>query len=214
ARAGVRDPAARPGPGRGDRRAGDGALGDARRPRAGLVAAPLGARNSVSTLAQPQRALLQRVARRAMLQHGLEPDFTPAALAEAAALHEPSANDEGLRDLRASPWCSIDNDDSRDLDQLTVAEPMANGTTRLQVAVAEVSATVGLDSALDQHARANTTSVYTPPQIFPMLPERLSTDLTSLNLDQDRLAMVVEMVVDAAGAITPSSAVPARLPHP
>ncbi len=165
----------------------------------------------MSGLAQPQRALLQRVARRAMLEHGLEPDFTPAALAEAAALSEPSADGDGVRDLRALPWCSIDNDDSRDLDQLTVAESVGEGAARLMVAVADVSATVGPGSALDRHARANTTSVYTPPQIFPMLPERLSTDLTSLNLDHDRRALVVEMTVDAAGAINASGVYRARV---
>ena len=147
---------------------------------------------------ESERALLLRVARRAMLERGLEPDFPPAALTEAAALRDGAPKSDGL-DLRAVPWCSIDNDDSRDLDQLTVADPPAGGHTAIRVAVADVSAVVARGSALDRHARANTTSVYTPPQNFPMLPDRLSTDLTSLNPDVDRLAVVVEVAVDADG---------------
>jgi VacB/RNase II family 3'-5' exoribonuclease len=149
---------------------------------------------------ESERALLLRVARQAMIDHGLEPDFSPAALAEAGALTDGAHADDGaVRDLRALPWCSIDNDDSRDLDQLTVADAPTNGCTTIRVAVADVSATVATGSALDRHAHANTTSVYTPPHIFPMLPDRLSTDLTSLNPDVDRLAVVVETAVGADG---------------
>jgi VacB/RNase II family 3'-5' exoribonuclease len=149
---------------------------------------------------ESERALLLRVARQAMVDHGLEPDFSPAALAEAGALTDGASTvDGGARDLRALPWCSIDNDDSRDLDQLTVADAPTNGCTTIRVAVADVSATVATGSALDRHARANTTSVYTPPRVFPMLPDRLSTDLTSLNPDVDRLAVVVETSVGADG---------------
>ena len=79
----------------------------------------------------------------------------------------------GVRDLRDRLWASIDNDDSRDLDQLTVAEALEGGRTRILVAVADVDALVGKDSALDAHAARNTTSVYTPAVIFPMLPLRL-----------------------------------------
>jgi ribonuclease R len=155
----------------------------------------------MSHSAEPHRTLLLRVARHTMLLYGLEPDFAPAALAEAQALAEPAPPwGAELCDLTGLPWCSIDNDDSRDLDQLTVAEPLAGGGTRIRVAVADVSAAVAPGSALDGHAGTNTTSVYTPPQNFPMLPERLSTDLTSLGQDADRLALVVEMTVDAGGA--------------
>jgi exoribonuclease-2 len=150
---------------------------------------------------EQQRALLLRVARHAMLEHGLAPDFPPAAIAEADALPATTPNEPGVLDLRNLCWCSIDNDDSRDLDQLTVAQALGDGRTKIIVAVADVSAAVAPGSALDAHAGVNTTSVYTPPRNFPMLPERLSTDLTSLNADQDRLAMVVEMTVDASGAI-------------
>jgi exoribonuclease-2 len=147
---------------------------------------------------ESERALLLRVARQAMVEHGLEPDFPPAALAEAGALSDGASAGAEL-DLRALPWCSIDNDDSRDLDQLTVADAPAGGCTTIRVAVADVSATVARGSALDRHARTNTTSVYTPPRNFPMLPDRLSTDLTSLNPDVDRLAVVVEIAVGADG---------------
>jgi len=146
---------------------------------------------------ESERALLLRVARQAMIDHGLEPDFPPGALAEAAALPDGASKRDTAFDidLRSLPWCSIDNDDSRDLDQLTVADAPAGGCTTIRVAVADVSATVAPGSALDRHARTNTTSVYTPPRNFPMLPERLSTDLTSLNPDEDRLAVVAEIAV-------------------
>jgi exoribonuclease-2 len=157
-----------------------------------------------------QRALLLRVARQSMVEHGLDPDFPAAALAEAKGLEGPAGlGAADLRDLRERLWCSIDNDDSRDLDQLTVAESLDGGGTRIFVAVADVSAMVAPGSALDGHAGANTTSVYTPPQNFPMLPDRLSTDLTSLNQGRDRLAMVVEMVVDDEGGDGASSVYPA-----
>jgi exoribonuclease-2 len=104
--------------------------------------------------------------------------------------------DPTIRDLRGRLWCSIDNDDSRDLDQLTVAESLPAGATKIFVAIADVDAKVKQGSALDQHAATNTTSVYTDARIFPMLPEHLSTDLTSLNQGQERLAIVVEMTVE------------------
>jgi VacB/RNase II family 3'-5' exoribonuclease len=155
----------------------------------------------MSARSQGQRALLLRVARRAMIERGLEPDFPAAALAEAQRLAAPHAPyDPELRDLRELAWCSIDNDDSRDLDQITVAAPVAGAGIRIMVAIADVTVSVAPDSALDGHAGANTTSVYTPPRNFPMLPERLSTDLTSLGQDEDRMAIVVETVVDEAGS--------------
>jgi len=165
----------------------------------------------VSAPREPQRALLLRVARRAMVERGLEPDFPAAALAEVKALAGAADAGDGVRDLTALLWCSIDNDDSRDLDQLTVAEALPDGATRVMVAVADVSAMVPPGSALDEHAHANTTSVYTPPQNFPMLPERLSTDLTSLNAGQDRLALVVETLVDGGGGGGASSVYRARV---
>jgi exoribonuclease-2 len=151
------------------------------------------------------RSTLQAIAHRVMLARGLAPDFAPAALAEVNAISAPAtAADAATRDLRQLPWCSIDNDDSRDLDQLSVADALANGATRILVAIAHVSAVVKQGSALDDHARQNTTSVYTAAQIFPMLPEKLSTDLTSLGFAADRLAIVIEMVFSADGSLASS----------
>ncbi len=158
-----------------------------------------------------QRATLQAIARRAMTEHGLEPDLPAAARAELAAITGPAPAHPGLRDTRNLLWVSIDNDDSRDLDQLTVAVPLANGQTRILVAIADVDALVHRDSALDRHAAANTTSVYTPAIIFPMLPERLSTDLTSLGEDQDRLALVVDLTFTADGSASAAEIYPAQV---
>ena len=110
------------------------------------------------------------------------------------------AND-GTRDLRKLLWASIDNDDSKDLDQLSVAEALPGGKIKVLVAIADVDAVVDGLAAIDMHARHNTTSVYTAASIFPMLPEKLSTDITSLGLAADRQAIVVEMVVAADGSV-------------
>ena len=150
---------------------------------------------------QPQRALLQNIAHRAMIEKGLLPDFTGEALAELDRLRvSKTTDDESRRDLRNLLWCSIDNDDSLDLDQLTVAEMMPDGRVNILVAVADVDALVKKGSAIDDYASHNTTSVYTAAQIFPMLPEKLSTDLTSLNFNQDRPAIIIEMVINTDGA--------------
>ena len=151
------------------------------------------------------RSILQRIAHRVMLERGLVPDFPPPALAELDGIHGPATRAEGAgRDLRNLLWCSIDNDDSRDLDQLTVAEAMPNGAAKVLVAVADVDAVVKKQSVLDDHARQNTTSVYTVAETFPMLPEKLSTDLTSLNYESDRLAIVIEMVIAWDGSLQSS----------
>jgi exoribonuclease-2 len=147
-----------------------------------------------------------------MIARGLLPEFTRGALAELDAIRTAAgATDAATRDLRSLPWCSIDNDDSRDLDQLSVAEVRADGVTSIRVAIADVSAVVAPGSALDAHARQNTTSVYTAAQIFPMLPEKLSTDLTSLNLAADRLAIVVEMGFGPDGSLVDSAIYPATV---
>lgn len=147
---------------------------------------------------------LKDIAAAAMQQRGLEPDFPGAALREAEALKPVLPGDAAaLPDLRALPWCSIDNDDSRDLDQLTVAHPEADGGVRVQVAVADVDLLVRPGGAVDAHARLNTTSVYTAAGVYPMLPLRLSNDLSSLNEAQDRVAIVIEVRIGADGVVVP-----------
>jgi exoribonuclease-2 len=106
--------------------------------------------------------------------------------------------------MRSLLWASIDNDDSRDLDQLTVAEAISTDKVKILVAIADVDSFVKKGSAIDEHARHNTTSVYTAAEIFPMLPEKVSTDVTSLNFNQDRLSITVEMVVGAKGSLQES----------
>ena len=150
-----------------------------------------------------------------MVERGLLPDFSPAVRAETEGIRQ-AANDPdpAIRDLRDLLWCSIDNDDSRDLDQLTVTAPVPEGregAVKVLVAVADVDALVKPGSAIDGHARANTTSVYTAAEIFPMLPEKLSTDLTSLGQDEARLATVVEMTVGRDGTVTASEIYRARV---
>jgi VacB/RNase II family 3'-5' exoribonuclease len=154
----------------------------------------------------PHRAILKKIARRVMLERGLAPDFPPPALVELEAIRGPAvARGKAAHDLGSLPWCSIDNDDSKDLDQLTVAEAMPGGAVKIRVAIADVDALVTQGSALDDHARQNTTSVYTAAETFSMIPEKLSTDLTSLNLDSDRLAMVVEMLFGPDGSLQSSA---------
>ena len=146
---------------------------------------------------------LQEMARQAMIDHGLKPDYERDVEQQVAAINGPARanSDASIRDLRELPWCSIDNDDSRDLDQLTYAERTNDGTVRVLVAVADVDALVKKDTPVDRRARHNTTSVYTAARVFAMLPERLSTDLTSLNEGEDRLALVVELPVNGDGHV-------------
>ena len=145
---------------------------------------------------------LVRIATAAMTQRGLEPEFGASVLQQLATIPGPGHDaDPRILDLTALPWCSIDNDDSLDLDQLTACEPLAGGTVKVWVAVADVDALVKKGSAIDAHAHINTTSVYTSARVFPMLPERLSTDLTSLNPHQERLAIVTEMHIDMGGVV-------------
>ncbi len=139
-----------------------------------------------------------------MRERGLEPEFPPAVEQQLTGMRGP-ATDPQATDLRALDWCSIDNDDSRDLDQLSVCEVMPDGRVKIMVAVADVDALVPKGSAIDRHARINTTSVYTGARIFPMLPERLSTDLTSLNPGEDRLAVVTTMVFNPDASLAGSN---------
>ena len=155
---------------------------------------------------QTHRSILQSIAHQAMLDRGLLADFSAAALAELGRLQAPAATaGQPVRDLRHLLWASIDNDDSRDLDQLTVAETMPGDRIKILVAIADVDWLVKNGSAIDKHAHHNTTSVYTAAEIFPMLPEKLSTDLTSLNFNEDRLSLVVEIAVGANGSLQESN---------
>jgi VacB/RNase II family 3'-5' exoribonuclease len=168
--------------------------------------------NMTNTDDRQHLSILQRIAHRVMLERGLVPDFPLQALAELDGIHGPATRtEESTRDLRNLLWCSMDNDDSRDLDQLTVAEAMPNGAAKVLVAIADVDAVVKKRSALDDHARQNTTSVYTVAETFPMLPEKLSTDLTSLNYESDRLAIVIEMVLAGDGSLQSSDLYGARV---
>jgi exoribonuclease-2 len=138
-----------------------------------------------------------------MRQNGFEPEFSAAVIREVRSLADPSDNPlpAGCHDLRGLAWSSVDNRESRDLDQIEVAERLADGSIRIRIGVADVGSLVKLGSAADAHAAANTTSVYTGVAVFPMLPERLSTDLSSLNEGEERLAVVIEFNVTADGAL-------------
>lgn len=141
------------------------------------------------------RTDLARIAADVMRERGLEPEFSSAVQQQLQTITgPPPTHGPGIHDLTGLLWSSIDNDDSRDLDQLSACELLPGGVVKILVAVADVDALVHKDSAVDRHAHHNTTSVYTGARIFPMLPERLSTDLTSLNQDEDRLALVTTMV--------------------
>lgn len=159
-----------------------------------------------------RRADLVRIASQAMRERGLEPEFSAGVVQQLAQITGPGRDTgEDIRDLTSLLWCSIDNDDSRDLDQITACEPMPAGVVRVLVAIADVDAVVKKGGAIDAHAHINTTSVYTAARVFPMLPEQLCTDLTSLNPQQDRLALVSEMVLNADGGLAGSTVYRARV---
>lgn len=159
-----------------------------------------------------QKFVLEQIARRAMQEYGFLPDFSTAALNELKTVWPagPAMESHGV-DLRHLLWASIDNDDSLDLDQLTVAEALTATEVKVLVAVADVAAFVNKNSAIDAHARHNTTSVYTAGGIFSMLPERLSTDLTSLNYHEYRPAVIIEMVIGDGGVMQDSKIYRARV---
>ena len=151
---------------------------------------------------------LVAAARQDMREHGFDPDFPPDAEQQLQAIRPHDA--DGLRDLTGLLWSSIDNDDSRDLDQIEWAERVPEGI-RVLVGIADVDAMVACSTPIDAHAQRETTTVYTGIRTFPMLPERLSTDLTSLGENRDRDAIVIEMVVGPDGDIGASSVYPARV---
>ncbi len=159
-----------------------------------------------------QKEELAELAVIAMRERGLEPEFSTTVKQQLDGIDGPSEEDgTGIVDLTGLLWCSIDNDDSRDLDQLTASEVLDDGSVRILVAVADVDTLVEKDTPIDRHAQINTTSVYTSARIFPMLPEKLSTDLTSLNPNQVRVATVTEMVFQPDGTMARSYITRARV---
>lgn len=154
--------------------------------------------------ANPSHLDLQATAKEIMEEQGFEPDFPAAVAAQLTGLKSSPpqiAPAPGIRDLRNLLWSSIDNDTSRDLDQIEVVEPGSNGDTKIMVGIADVDAFVEKQTPIDQHAARETTTVYTGVRNFPMLPEELSTGATSLLENQDRLSIVIEFVVDSAGTV-------------
>jgi len=150
----------------------------------------------------PSHFDLQATAKEVMLQHGFQPDFPPEVVQQLANLkdHPPQAAANGdVRDLRNLLWSSIDNDTSRDLDQIEVAEQVSNGDVKVMIGIADVDAFVGRQTPIDLHAARETTTVYAGVRNFPMLPEALSTGTTSLLENQDCLSLVIEFVVDSVG---------------
>jgi len=158
--------------------------------------------------ANPSHLDLQAIAKQIMQQRGFQPDFSPQVPQQLADLkaHPPQIAAGGdIRDLRSLLWSSIDNDTSRDLDQIEVAQAASNGDVKIMIGIADVDAFVPKQTAIDQHAARETTTVYAGVRNFPMLPEELSTGKTSLLENQDCLSMVVEFVVDAAGIVKASA---------
>lgn len=154
------------------------------------------------TNTNPSQIDLQATAEQVMMEHGFEPEFPPAVAEELANLKKDPpavAVTDGVRDLRNLLWSSIDNDTSRDLDQIEVAEAASNGEVKIMIGIADVDSCVPKQSPIDQHAAKETTTVYTGVRTFPMIPEELSTGMTSLLENQDRLSIVIEFIVAADG---------------
>ena len=146
---------------------------------------------------------LVAAAHASMIEHGFQPDFPAGVDAELAAIeaHPALPDAPGAQDLRSLLWSSIDNDTSKDLDQIEWAEQLPDGRIRVLVGVADVDARVRKGTVIDSHAQSETTSVYTGVKVFPMLPTELSEGITSLNENEDRVAIVIEYSVDATGRL-------------
>jgi len=147
---------------------------------------------------------LDERARQTMAENGFEPNFPADAQAQLQTIeqsHDSPTIDSDVQDLRSLLWSSIDNESSRDLDQIEYAEQLDNGDIRILVGIADVDHLVAKDTPLDRHAAKNTVTIYTETEMFPMLPEELSTGLTSLNENEDRMAIVVELVIKADGDV-------------
>jgi exoribonuclease-2 len=147
---------------------------------------------------------LQAIARQVMIQHGFEPDFPPPVQQQLSTLktHAPAIAPNGqVRDLRNLLWSSIDNDTSKDLDQIEVAQQLPTGDVKIVVGIADVDAFVLRDTPIDSHAAKETTTVYTGVRNFSMLPEVLSTGITSLLENQDAFSIIIEFVVSPDGHV-------------
>jgi len=157
---------------------------------------------------KPLHFNLVSAAHAAMIEHGFQPDFPAGTDRELAAIqaHPEPPVSPGIKDLRNLLWSSIDNDTSKDLDQVEWAEKLPDGRIRVLIGVSDVDSRVAKGTLLDTHARRETTSVYTGVRVFPMLPPELSEGITSLNENEDRLAMVVEYAVDALGTVADGKA--------
>src|SRR5215510_16067082 len=155
----------------------------------------------------PSHVDLQQVARQLMLENGFEPDFPPQVIQQLSQLSaRPETKVDGnIRDLRNLLWSSIDNDTSRDLDQIEVAERLSNGEVKILVGIADVDAYVSKLTPIDRHAARETCTVYTGVRNFPMLPEELSTGTTSLLEVDGKLSVVTEFVVDGNGEVSKHS---------
>ena len=151
---------------------------------------------------------LVAAAHASMIEHGFQPDFPAGTETELAAIQAQPATpaSDGFADLRGLLWSSIDNDTSKDLDQIEWAEQLPDGRIRVLIGVADVDARIPRGTVIDKHAQFETTSVYTGVSIFPMLPTQLSEGITSLNENQDRAAIVVEYSIDAAGTASDGKA--------
>ena len=185
---------------------------------------------------------LREVARQAMIDGGFDPNPDPAVHAELANVGKHPDTGAPLRDLRNLLWSSVDNDDTRDLDQIEFAEEVSGGTAaaggvspganrvlgteggvatavdrgetlewRLYIAVSDVDSEAPKGSAIDAHAAAQTTTVYTGATIFSMIPPELSAGATSLFEGADRKAVVVAMIVGADGAVKSAEIFRARV---
>jgi exoribonuclease-2 len=155
----------------------------------------------------PSDVDLQAIARQVMIQHGFEPDFPRPVQQQLATLksHAPTVAPNGqIRDLRNLLWSSIDNDTSKDLDQIEVAEQLPNGDIKILVGIADVDAFVLRDTPIDAHAAKETTTVYTGVHNFSMLPEILSTGITSLLENQDAFSLIIEFIVSPDGQVLSS----------
>jgi len=156
----------------------------------------------------PSHLDLQATAKEIMLRYGFEPDFPPQVpqqLASLKARPPQIAAGADVRDLRNLLWSSIDNDISRDLDQIEVAERASNGDVKIMIGIADVDAFVPKQTPIDQHAARETTTVYAGVRNFPMLPEELSNGTSSLLENQDRRTVVIEFVVDSSGGLNSPS---------